>query len=389
MSRFNRVILTLAIPLALALAWAGGQSRSTEATIRHLHNISSDMDGLVRIGPNLYKGHRRGNPQDILYIAHVAEPGYGGPLETAAVVGGRKNIQYVAVLSSSDTRSYLEKVAGMGILDAFAGQAMEKMPEVDAVSGATISSTAIIRGIEKAVEQIGEAEFNIPAQERNDAPATPETTKLIMICLFFAAAFLISSKRFKSKRKAGTILLTLSVAVLGFWLGAQFSLSTVVSLLSGSWLKGMSTYAALLCLVLAVGSFLLTRKNLFCTYICPFGAIQEGLGRITGCSKPVQAGWMVWISRSWVLLVLLAALYYRIPSAAMYEPFGKAFNFIGSGIIYCLTILVILSSLVFKRPWCSLFCPTTSIFAYFRFARRSLRPHPGPGKLQPLEDVKK
>jgi polyferredoxin len=134
----------------------------------------------------------------------------------------------------------------------------------------------------------------------------------------------------------------------------------------------MATYAALLCLILTVVSFLVTRKNLFCTYICPFGAVQEGLGKITGCSAPVQEKWMIWISRGWVLLVLAAALYYQAPSYAMYEPFGKMFNFIGSGVIYSLAILVVLSSLLFNRPWGHLFCPTGIIISYLRYARGSV-----------------
>jgi len=71
----------------------------------------------------------------------------------------------------------------------------------------------------------------------------------------------------------------------------------------------------------------------------------------------------------------------------MYEPFGKAFNFIGSGVIYSLTILIVLASLMFKRPWCHLFCPTTMIVSYFRFARKSLMGKPGGQKLQKQEEI--
>jgi len=387
-SRFIQIILTLLLPLALFFAWAGGQSRTTDAMIQQLNNISDDIIQLVQVNNNLYRGQSRKNPGETLYVAHVSMPSYGGSLEVAAVVDSKKNILYAAILSSSDTSSYLEKVVGLGILDAFVDQSIEQVPQVDAISGATLSSTAITRGIEEAVQQIGAAEFGMSEVEQDHRSATPETVKILAIFLFFAAALVISSKKFKAKRKARSVLLVLSVLVLGFWLGAQFSLSTVVSLLNGSWLKGMATYAALLCLVLAILTFLVTRKNIFCTYICPFGAIQEGLGKITGCPAPVQTKWMVWVARFWALIVLLPALYYRMPSYAMYEPFGKAFNFIGSGVIYSLTILVVLSSLLFKRPWCHLFCPTTMIVSYFRFARKSFTRKPCAQKLQSLEENK-
>lgn len=69
-----------------------------------------------------------------------------------------------------------------------------------------------------------------------------------------------------------------------FHSGGKFSLGTVHLLLSGGWMRGVASHAALTCLLLAVAVFFLTRKNLYCATLCPFGAVQEGLGRITGCS---------------------------------------------------------------------------------------------------------
>jgi NosR/NirI family nitrous oxide reductase transcriptional regulator len=371
MSRFAQKAIVLLVPLALALAWAGGETRKKEAMTQTLCNISDDIIDVVQIDENLYQGHRRENPEETLYLAHESRPSYGGPLKVAAVVDSQKTIQYVAILDSTDTHSYLEKVVNLGILAQFAGKSLEQMPKVDAISGATLSSTAVIQGVESAVQQIGAAKFGMTAIKKEEQAATPETTKLLLICSFYLSALAITSKKFKPKRKARAALLLLSVITLGFWLGAQFSISTVVSLLSGAWLQGMATYAALLCLALAVAVFLVTKRNLFCSFICPFGAVQEGLGNITGCSAPKRSRWMDWVARSWVLAVLLAALYFQTPSDAMYEPFSKAFNFIGSGIIYGLTILIVIASLVVKRPWCNLFCPGGSMFFYLRFARNS------------------
>jgi uncharacterized protein with FMN-binding domain len=386
-SRFVGIVLVLLVPLALFLAWVGGQYRITETTIEQLQNIAHEITDVTLVGDNLYRGKSRNNPEKTFYIAHVSKPSYGGPMEVAAVVDSDKKIRYTAVLSSPDTRSYLEKVIGLGILDAFIDTSIEQMPAVDAVSGATISSTALIRGVESAAQQIGSSEFGMPKSEEKQEAATPETLKLIIICLFFAAAFVITTKRVRKKNRARTALLCCSVTVLGFWFGTQFSLATVAILINGSWLKGMATYATLLCLVLTIFTFLITRKNLFCTSICPFGAIQEGIGKITGCSTPVQSTWMVWVARGWVLTALLAALYLQAPSYAMYGPLGMTFNFIGSGIIYSLTILVVLSSLMFKQPWCRLFCPTSIMISYLRFARKVFIPNSGLKKAKVSQEI--
>ncbi len=377
MSRTYRILIVLLIPLALALALAGGEYRKKEAISQQLSNISKEINGVVQLEEQLFKGYIKENPENIIFLARAGTPSYGGLLNIAIAVDAQKKIQYVAILDSKDTHSYLEKVVNLGVLDEFTGKPIDDIPQVDGISGATLTSNAIIQGIEKASQHIGSAQFAMPEIPIQKKTGSSETVKIILICLFFSSAFIITRKGFKHKGKARSFLLILSVITLGFWLGAQFSISTVVTLLSGSWLHGMATYAALLCLFLAIVAFLITKKNLFCSFICPFGALQEGLGKITNCSPPKKNAWMTYITRAWVLIVLLAALYFQTPSDAMYEPFSKAFNFIGSGIIYSLTILIVIASLIFKRPWCNLFCPGRPMFYYAQFARKSFgkKPH--------------
>jgi polyferredoxin len=96
-----------------------------------------------------------------------------------------------------------------------------------------------------------------------------------------------------------------STLVLGVWLGTQFSLSSLTLLMSGVWIRGVASYAALLCLVLAILVFLITRKNLYCATLCPFGAVQDGLGRITGCSPPPRYPWLVWTARIYFHFLML------------------------------------------------------------------------------------
>ena len=370
-------MIALVIPLALVLAWAGGEIRTKEATIERIQNISGNIVNISQVGDNLFQGHKQDNPQDLVYIAVVNKPSYAGPITVAAVVSEAKKIEHVAILESDDTSSYLDKIVSLGILGAFIDQPLEKIPSVDSITGATLSSAAITRGLEKAANQIGASKFDLPEITEDKTSVTPEKSKLIAIALFFFSAFYVMSKRFPwDRNKARFTLLTLSVLTLGFMYGCLFSLSTVVTLLSGNWIKGMASYAALLCLVLALVFFLFSGKNIYCSAICPFGAVQEGLGKITGCSAPVRFRWMAWVARSWVFLVLATALFLHTSSGAIYEPFGKAFNFIGSGTIYALTILAIISSLAFKRPWCLLFCPVTSIFDYLRFAKKAFWGNP-------------
>ncbi len=365
-------ILTLVL---LAGAWVAGSMRATGAESARLANISPDIVGIQKAGDNLYTAQRKGAPQpvppaDQFYIAIAEHPGYGGPLHMAVVVNGEKRIEHVAVLQSADTSTYISKVVSMNVLDAFLGKSVDAMPKVDTISGATLSSTAIITAVQRASALIGNTRFNMPAPVDSSEIGTREIVKSVLVMLFFVLAVVMSLKAFPLKTKwLRLALLVASVVVLGFMYGTQFSLSTMVILLAGFWTKGMASYAPLLCLVLAILAFFATKKNLFCASICPFGGLQECLSRITNCSPPPTTRWMKFLARALALAALCAALYFRAPSDAAYEPFGRTFNFIGSGVLFGLSILIIVTSLAFKRPWCRLLCPMTPLFDYFQFMR--------------------
>ncbi len=365
-------ILTLVL---LAGAWVAGSMRAIGAESARLGNISPDIAAIQKSSDNLYTAQRKGAPQpappaDQLYIAVAEHPGYGGPLHMAVVVNGEKRIEHVAVLQSADTSTYVSKVVSMNVLDAFLGKSIDAMPKVDAISGATLSSTAIIAAVQRASALIGNARFNMPAPVDSFKIGTREIVKSALVVLFFTLAVIMSLKAFPLKTKWLRLsFLAASIVVLGFMYGTQFSLSTMVTLLAGFWTKGMASYAPLLCLALAVLVFFATKKNLFCASICPFGGLQECLSRITSCSPPTVTVWMKWLARALALAALCAALYFRAPSDAAYEPFGRTFNFIGSGVLFGLSILIIVTSLAFKRPWCRLLCPMTPLFDYFQFMR--------------------
>ncbi len=360
--------------LVLALAWTMGGARVQEDDAARIGNISPEIVSVTPLGKDMFQGEkqpkRQGEPGAPVYIAQATRPGYGGPLGVAVTVGENKIIGQVAILHSTDTATYLDKVVGEGILDKFPGSRLDNLPNVDAVSGATLSSNAIIGGIHEAAARIGQARFGMPAPPPPVRASEKELVKLAAVLLLFASVLTLWNKRVRQVRKrARTGLMVVSTLVLGVWLGTQFSLSSLTLLMSGVWTRGVASYAALLCLVLAILVFLITRKNLYCATLCPFGAVQEGLGRITGCSPPPRHSWIVWTSRIFALIAISAALYFRNPADAVYEPFGMAFNLIGSDLLFALTILIVIGSLVVKRPWCRLFCPVTCFFDYLGFFR--------------------
>nr|WP_239057801.1 4Fe-4S binding protein [Pseudodesulfovibrio sp. JC047] len=287
-------------------------------------------------------------------------------MKVAVVVNSTGVIERVALVESTDTSTYIKRVLDEGILDAFLGADEGKLPRVDAVSGASLTSNAMKKGVAKATAYIrGEA-----VKKESLSLSSTETIKAGVTIALFVMAFFISSRVFRWNKKYARLgLLAVSTVLLGFMYGAQFSLSSLIVFLAGFWTQGMASYTALICLILAVVVFFMTRKNLYCAMICPFGGVQEGLGRITKNSPPKRAEWMKWVARAVALIAMSGALYFRNPSDAQYEPFGMAFSFIGSTAIFALMVLVIVASLVVRRPWCTLMCPVSSVFEFLSFMR--------------------
>ena len=352
--------LALISIVILLTAWISGIQRARGAALERLQGVTAGIEGMKPLGPTVFEGRRKDGDGEKVRIGLAEHPGYAGPLQVAVAVDARGSIERVALLHTTDTGPYIDRVLREGVLDAYLGRSADRLPRVDAVTGATLSSRAMIAGVEKAAADI----LGKPAEgENNTSLSASEAVKLSVAAALFVVAAIISRRAFKGNRRYARLgLLTLSTATLGFLYGAQFSLSSLALLLTGLWAKGVASWAPLACLILSITYFLLARKNIYCAMICPFGGVQEGLGRITGCSPPRRAPWMKWTARLFTLLALAAALHLRTPAGAAYEPFGMAFSLIGSTALFALTILVVIASLVIRRPWCNLLCPITSIF---------------------------
>jgi hypothetical protein len=104
------------------------------ATIQQLSSLSEDLSELTLVGENFYIGKSRTKPGKTYYVVHASKPSYGGPMQVAALVDEEMNVIATAVLSSSDTDSYLQKVVGLGTLETFIDQQVDALPEVDTVS---------------------------------------------------------------------------------------------------------------------------------------------------------------------------------------------------------------------------------------------------------------
>lgn len=367
----DKIFAVLSIVL-LCAAFLSGYYRAGNQVTRQLQQIGTNIGSLERVTDNLYLGHPEEEGASAVIYAIEDYPSYGGPLRVAVAVKDGI-VETTALLHSNDTSTYLQEVVGKGVLKAYVGEGLDSRLEVDTITGASMSSRAMISGVKNGMSAIGAAYFDRPMPEKEKH--FPVGIKDVLIILFFAAALFLSVKKGQKFNRLRWSMMILSIVLTGFLYASQFTLATEVTFLSGVWLEGVASYTSLICLVLAIGIFLVTRKNLFCTYICPFGAAQECLSVITRCQTPDRRNPFVkWMPRIFFLLAMMGALYFRNSSAFSYEPFGVFFNVIGSRVIFVLVVTINITSLIFKRPWCHLFCPVTGMFSFLGFLRNWIKP---------------
>jgi NapH/MauN family ferredoxin-type protein len=132
--------------------------------------------------------------------------------------------------------------------------------------------------------------------------------------------------------------------------------------------------------VLAVGIILtvIILKRGFCGYICPFGTIQELIGKITAkkISMPLKMDkYARYIKYVILAVILFGSAYFGALVFREYDPFIAFFHF-GKGIFWgelettAITGVVILAitlllSIFIERAWCRYFCPLGAIMAVF------------------------
>ncbi len=353
--------------LVIALAWFAGDRSSRDILLVQLHEMEPSLADINMVKDGIYRAQ---SIYGEVYIALDAVPGYGGPVRVAVVVDKDKRICRLAILEARETRSYLNDVIKSGLIDVFAGKDIDKMPVAHAVSGATMTSIAILQSIDNAVHRVDAIRSGADYAETRRHISEKEITKTAVVVCLFVLALWVKSNWFPWSRKWGRRgCLFLSFVTLGVVFAAQPNLSTLVLFLSGLWTSGLASYTTLVCLLLSGCIVLITGNNLYCQMVCPFGALQEGLSGIFRPKAPVLPSWTRWIARLLVLAVICFGLFFRAPGNAAYEPFSKVFSFTGSGVMFAVAIISVLASLFFLRPWCGTLCPMRSIFEFVRFGR--------------------
>lgn len=291
--------------------------------------------------------------------------GYGGPVPMEIIIKDDK-IADIKTLKNAETANFFERVHDE-LIPEWVGTPVSEVAnkEVDAVSGATLSSRAV-----NATVKAGVASYRkITATHEQESGASGgfvfnfrNIAVLLVVLLAAILPIFIHNKVYRY------VQLALNVIVLGFWSGTFLSYEVFVNYISNGANPGQSI-VVLLMLVTAFVYPYFGRKNHYCTWICPLGSLQELAGKTTGFKIKMSPGLIKGLTmfQECLWMVLMFVMCAGIWSEWMGWELFTAFIFeqAATGVLVAAGLFVLLSVVV-NRPYCRFVCPTGCLFQITR-----------------------
>lgn len=224
--------------------------------------------------------------------------------------------------------------------------------KVDAVSGATYSSRAIVRNMQQTLAAYAASQAN---DLREPAIGWGRTAAVAAVLLLGGVA----AWRLRGRKWVRLGVLALNVGVLGFWCGQFLSLS----LLRGWVANGLDPVVylpTLLMLAVAVVLPFFGRKRHYCTWVCPYGSAQELAARLPLPKIPCSPAVYRWMQRvrMGVLCLLLLLLWSDLGLFLLdYEPFSAFLVQTAPTAVLVLAGAFLAASLFVPQLWCHACCP--------------------------------
>lgn len=364
--------------LVLLAAWVYGWATSGQEVAPLVEKVLPGAAQIEKLN-GVFAGYRTldSGQRELVGYAGVGEgAGYGGPVRMLVGVDPAGEIIGVQVVEQRETPGFFRLLPRADYFSAFLrhqiSEPLQLGNDLDAVSGATLSSEGVAVAVRRASSQIATDQLNmsVPAEPFHLDFGVPEITLLALYAVGF-----IGHRSRNSKWKVWLRRLTLvtGAVVLGFLYNKPWTLANVISLLSGYWPDWHNN----LYWFLLVGGILFVTtaqgKNPYCSWFCPFGAVQEGIAKLTDAKlyrprrlhRPLQ-----WLQRGLAFVAIALGLALRQPGATSYEPFGALFDFQGEQVLFMLLALVLLGSLLVYRPFCSYLCPLDPVVDLIGEGRR-------------------
>ena len=373
--RVERILAIISIVMVLVVSILGVR-REARKTVDYLDGIIPGQQRVESLGGDRFALHKGEEQVPASYLILVAAPAYGGDMKAVVQLDTSGQITDMQIVHHRETPSFVEKIGKRGLFLSLIGKSymdpFKPGEDVDVVSGATYSSLAIISCAQKGSMLLARDQLNLEVKEIASADLEVGIPEISLIALFILS--LIGIYRLPGRRKTIRWITMLGgLIILGFWFAVPLTLSRINVFLLGyfpDWHTQMYWYILLAAFILSI---ILTRKNVYCHWICPLGGLQECVGAIGGAKSRFSGrfkGIMKWVQRGVALLAILLALYFRNPVKLDYEIFGVALSLTGPTYLFIMAGVFVMASAFIQRPWCNYLCPIVPLEDMLRLLHR-------------------
>ena len=251
--------------------------------------------------------------------------------------------------------------------------------EVDAVSGATFSSRAIIANMQRGLAyakqhgqwgedgSVGALETSAPpivGSENGSVGALEIGASPIVALIVVLLGAVVPL--FYNNRRLHLVQLAVNVVVLGLWTGTFVSYTLFLRVFSGGVsLSAIGAFAApMLMLIVALIYPLAGRSGHYCANICPFGSAQELAGKLSRRKLRITPRVLKLLSvlRNLLWGVLMALLLTGTCTAWIDYELFTAFLYSSASVwVTVLAALFLVLSVWVPRPYCRFVCPTGAL----------------------------
>lgn len=295
--------------------------------------------------------------------------GYGGPVPLKIHIDKDGRLTAIEAEPNAESPSFFDRAKEL--FSRWQGKTIDEAmaEDVDAVSGATFSSKAIIRNVQRGLayaKQRGLADGGKGAQKESAEHIVATGWTLGSIVALIAVLLGAIVPLFTNNRRLHLVQLVVNVVVLGLWTGTFVSYTLFLRLFAGGVsLSAIGTLAApLLMLIVALLYPLAGRSGHYCAHVCPFGSAQELAGKLSRRKLRITPHVLRVLTALRNLLwgVLMALLLTGTCTAWIdYELFAAFIYSSASVWVIVLAMLFLVLSVWVPRPYCRFVCPTGAL----------------------------
>lgn len=373
--KIKSIIYSLAF-LSIIILMIFNNFRVEEINQDYLESFKEfDNVKLINNDPLLYEVYK--GEEKVGYLVFGEKYGYQSDVVITTLVDYTGEIIRVDTYSEDETPAFYGKIINKDFFNRnfkednikdgfFLGE------NVDGITGATISSTAITKAVQEGTYFLSSNYLNIE-QKKEDINFTFGETEIAILIMFLIVIFAIKTKN----KKLRYVALTYSIIIMGFKYALFISYSQFVSLALGNAPNSISNFRWYFLLLGALIFIITTGKNVYCSYICPFGALQEMEFKLAKLDffkvSPKVSKYLAVMPSIVAYIAFVFALITTDVSGVSYEPFSLVYGRNGIGIQWALLPIILIFSLFRMRFYCNYGCPVGVTLKLITKARKWVR----------------